>query len=43
MFSKFVFYIKEVNKDPTALTNELRKIDEHLKTAGTKLLTGTST
>jgi hypothetical protein len=41
LFSKFAWFIKDVNKDARALETELQKIDTHLKNAQSKYLTGT--
>ncbi|KFD47841.1 hypothetical protein M514_11255 [Trichuris suis] len=40
LFSKFCFYIKEVNKDPTQLELALKKLDSYLLENNTKFLCG---
>uniref|UniRef100_A0A5S6QYE7 GST N-terminal domain-containing protein n=1 Tax=Trichuris muris TaxID=70415 RepID=A0A5S6QYE7_TRIMR len=40
LFSKFCFYIKEVNKDPTQLELALKKLDSYLLENKTKFLCG---
>lgn len=40
LFQKFCFYIKEVSKDSNYLLNELKKLNDYLKSKGTQFLCG---
>jgi len=42
LFRAFCYFVKEVNKDPKGLLNELYRLNQYLESSGKKFLTGDS-